>query len=93
MQRISPRCKIYCSFQSVDISVSADIDWDDRTSIPNRARETPFVTVQNGTQPTIQWVKWGLPKLVQRPGREAYRSQLTSAKVKNAWSLTYILSY
>jgi hypothetical protein len=28
-----------------------------------------------------------------RPEREASRSQLTSAEVKNVWNFTYILSY
>jgi len=38
------------------------------------------------TQPPVQWLPGVLTPGVKRPGREAGRSPLASAEVKNAWS-------
>jgi hypothetical protein len=45
------------------------------------------------TQPPIQWVPGALFLEVNRPGREADHSLLSSAEVKNAWSYTSTLQY
>jgi hypothetical protein len=62
-------------------------------------KELPVVTffsirstkIHFGTQSPVQRVTGALSLGVKRPGREANRSPLSSAEVKNAWSCTSTL--
>jgi hypothetical protein len=53
----------------------------------------PFYHLLGPTQPPIQRVPGALFPEVTRPGREAEQSPPASAKVKNTWICTSILSY